>query len=93
MIARRDFPGWGPELPRKSVSQLQGLVSMIANFSPPHEFNVNVPKAMSRARAGSYQAYAWPRIFSGLFARNGLAISVIARVKRRGIYRWICRVE
>jgi citrate/tricarballylate utilization protein len=47
-------------------------------FSPPHEFNVNVPKTLAIARAESYAAYTWPRAFSGLFARNGLAIAVIA---------------
>jgi citrate/tricarballylate utilization protein len=47
-------------------------------FSPPHEFAVNVPKTLAIARAESYAAYAWPRAFSGIFARNGLAISVIA---------------
>ena len=47
-------------------------------FSPPHEFNVNVPKTLAIARAESYAAYAWPRAFAGLFARNGLIISVIA---------------
>jgi len=47
-------------------------------FSPPHEFDVNVPKTLAIARADSYAAYAWPRAFSGLFARNGLAISVVA---------------
>jgi citrate/tricarballylate utilization protein len=47
-------------------------------FSPPHEFNVNVPVTLAVARAESYAAYAWPRACSGLFARNGLAISVIA---------------
>ena len=47
-------------------------------FSPPHEYNVNVPQNLAIARAESYAAYAWPRAFSGLFARNGLAISVIA---------------
>jgi len=46
-------------------------------FSPPHEFNVNVPRTLAIARAESYAAYAWPRAFSGLFARNGLAISII----------------
>lgn len=46
-------------------------------FSPPHEFNVNVPKTLAVARAESYAAYAWPRAFSGVFARNGLIISVI----------------
>jgi citrate/tricarballylate utilization protein len=47
-------------------------------FSPPHEFEVNVPRALAHVRAESYAAYAWPRALSGLFARNGLAISVIA---------------
>jgi citrate/tricarballylate utilization protein len=47
-------------------------------FSPPHEFNVNVPQTLAVARAESYAAYAWPQAFAGLFARNGLVISVIA---------------
>jgi citrate/tricarballylate utilization protein len=47
-------------------------------FSPPHEFDVDVPRALARVRAESYQSYAWPRAFAGLFARNGLVISVIA---------------
>jgi len=46
-------------------------------FSPPHEFNVNVPRVFGRLRAESYAAYAWPRALSPLFARNGLAISII----------------
>src|SRR3979409_556614 len=47
-------------------------------FSPPHEFNVNVPRTFAIARAESYAAYAWPQAFSGAFSRNGLAISIIA---------------
>src|SRR5580698_6135705 len=47
-------------------------------FSPPHEYNVNVPQTLAIARAESYAAYAWPRAFSGLFARNGMAIALIA---------------
>jgi citrate/tricarballylate utilization protein len=47
-------------------------------FSPPHEFDVNVPKTLAIARAESYAAYAWPRAFSGFFARNGVVVSVIA---------------
>ena len=49
-------------------------------FSPPHEFDVNVPKTLAAARAELWAAYAWPRAFSGLFVRNGLAISLIAAV-------------
>jgi citrate/tricarballylate utilization protein len=47
-------------------------------FSPPHEFDVNVPQTLAIARAESYAAYAWPRALSGLFARNGVVVSVIA---------------
>lgn len=46
-------------------------------FSPPHEFNVNVPQTLAALRAESWAAYAWPRAFSGLFARNGVAIGII----------------
>jgi citrate/tricarballylate utilization protein len=53
-------------------------------FSPPHEFDVNVPKTLAIARADSYGAYAWPRAFSGLFARNGLAISLITALSVAG---------
>jgi citrate/tricarballylate utilization protein len=49
-------------------------------FSPPHEFNVNVPKTLALARAESWSAYAWPRALSSLFARNALAIGIIAAV-------------
>ena len=43
-------------------------------FSPPHEFNVNVPKTLAAVRAQSYGQYAWPRAFSPLFARNGVVM-------------------
>jgi citrate/tricarballylate utilization protein len=46
-------------------------------FSPPHEFAVNVPQTLARVRADSYRDYAWPPALSGLFARNGLASSLI----------------
>lgn len=47
-------------------------------FSPPHEFAVNVPRTLAQVRGDSYRAYAWPGALSGLFARNGVAISLIA---------------
>ena len=47
-------------------------------FSPPHEFNVNVPQTLAVARNDSYAAYVWPRAFAGAFARNGLIISIVA---------------
>ncbi|MDO8878412.1 MAG: tricarballylate utilization 4Fe-4S protein TcuB [Pseudolabrys sp.] len=47
-------------------------------YSPPHEFNVNVPSALSKVRNDSYEQYAWPRAFAGAFARNGLFITLLA---------------
>jgi citrate/tricarballylate utilization protein len=46
-------------------------------YSPPHEFNVNVPATLAKLRNDSYAAYAWPRAFAGAFERNGLAIALI----------------
>jgi citrate/tricarballylate utilization protein len=46
-------------------------------FSPPHEFHVNVPLTLARVRVQSYARYAWPGALSGLFARNGLAIGLV----------------
>jgi citrate/tricarballylate utilization protein len=46
-------------------------------FSPPHEYNVNVPKILAQVRTESYEAYAWPRFLSGSFQRNGLVISIV----------------
>lgn len=47
-------------------------------FSPPHEYNINVPQNLAIARADCYAHYAWPRACAGLFARNGLVVSLIA---------------
>jgi citrate/tricarballylate utilization protein len=55
-----------------------GACYVDCQFSPPHEFNVNVPKTLAIARAESYATYAWPQPLSGVFARNGLVISVVA---------------
>src|SRR5260221_1844709 len=47
-------------------------------FSPPHEFNVNVPQTLAVARHETYAAYVWPRAFARAFALNGLVISIVA---------------
>ena len=47
-------------------------------YSPPHEFNVNVPAAFAKLRNDSYAQYTWPHIFAGAFARNGLFITLLA---------------
>ena len=45
-------------------------------YAPPHEFAVNLPRAMARVRARTYAQYAWPRPLGALFARNGLVLSL-----------------
>jgi citrate/tricarballylate utilization protein len=57
-----------------------GACYVDCQFSPPHEFDVNVPQVLARVRNESYQAYVWPRAFSGVFARNRLAISILTAV-------------
>jgi citrate/tricarballylate utilization protein len=61
-----------------------GACYIDCQFSPPHEFNINVPKVFAQVRGDSYAAYAWPAALSGLFARNGLAISVILALSVAG---------
>ncbi len=55
-----------------------GACYVDCQFSPPHEFDVNVPRTFAIARAESYAAYVWPRALSGVFTRNGLVISMVA---------------
>ncbi|MBI1205291.1 MAG: tricarballylate utilization 4Fe-4S protein TcuB [Rhodopseudomonas sp.] len=47
-------------------------------YSPPHEFNVNIPATFAKVRNESYARYAWPGAFAGVFARNGLFITLLA---------------
>src|SRR5262249_57422512 len=46
-------------------------------YAPPTEFGVNIPKLMGELRADTYREFSWPAILSGLFKRNGLAVSLI----------------
>jgi citrate/tricarballylate utilization protein len=46
-------------------------------YAPPHEFAVNLPKALAEIRLESYRLYAWPAPLARLFQRNGaLAVFV-----------------
>ena len=46
-------------------------------YSPPHEFNINVPVALADARVSSYERYAWPASLAGLFHNNGLIVTLV----------------
>jgi citrate/tricarballylate utilization protein len=45
-------------------------------YAPPHEFAVNVPKAMAEVRLQTYVDYAWPAGFGALYRRNGLTLAL-----------------
>lgn len=45
-------------------------------YSTPHEFAVNVPKAMAKVRVDTYAEYAFPKQFGKLYQRNGLTLAV-----------------
>ena len=45
-------------------------------YAPPHEFAVNVPRAMAQVRARTYVRYAWPAPLGRLYERNGLTLAV-----------------
>ena len=44
-------------------------------YAPPHEFAVNVPRAMARVRLRTYQRHAWPAPLGALYERNGLTLA------------------
>ena len=45
-------------------------------YAPPHEFAVNVPKAMAQVRVHTYAEHAWPLPLGALYRRNGLVLSL-----------------
>jgi citrate/tricarballylate utilization protein len=53
-----------------------GACYVDCQFSPPHEFGVNVPQVLAKARADSYAHYVWPGFLAPVFNRNGLWISL-----------------
>jgi citrate/tricarballylate utilization protein len=45
-------------------------------YAPPHEFGVNLPRAMARVRLQTYAEHAWPAALGALYRRNSLVMSL-----------------
>ncbi|MFM8547897.1 MAG: tricarballylate utilization 4Fe-4S protein TcuB [Betaproteobacteria bacterium] len=45
-------------------------------YAPPHEFAVNLPRALARVRRETYADFAWPPALGMLYRRNGLTVSL-----------------
>ena len=47
-------------------------------YSPPHEFQVNVPKVFAGIRQQTYKEYAWPAFLVTLFSNSNRALVISA---------------
>jgi citrate/tricarballylate utilization protein len=45
-------------------------------YAPPHEFAINVPRAMAQVRRETYTAHAWPAALGRLYQRQGLTLAL-----------------
>ena len=45
-------------------------------YAPPHEFAINVPKAMAEVRLETYQHYAQPAAFGALYRQAGVTVTL-----------------
>jgi citrate/tricarballylate utilization protein len=70
------------EFPKADVHYLANLCHSCGaclhacQYAPPHEFAVNVPRAMAEVRVTTYAEYAWPAGFGRLYARSGLTLAI-----------------
>ena len=46
-------------------------------YTEPHEFAVNLPAALAEARQDSWDRFAWPGVFAGMFQRRAGAMIVV----------------
>jgi citrate/tricarballylate utilization protein len=44
-------------------------------YAPPHEFDLNVPRALARVRVNTYAQYAWPQPFAAAYRANSIVLA------------------
>ena len=49
-------------------------------YAPPHEYQLNLPRALAELRLETYRDAVWPGFLAGLMKRNGLAVALITVV-------------
>jgi len=45
-------------------------------YAPPHEFGVNIPRALAKVRVQTWAGHAWPRAFAALYRRNAVVVAL-----------------
>ena len=61
-------------------------------YAPPHEFGVNIPRALAEVRERTYAEYALPRVVAGLARRNAWLL-VIASLASLGLFALIAMIS
>ena len=56
-------------------------------YAAPHEFEINVPKAMAKVRLDTYAEYAWPQVMGKLYRRTGLTLALASGA---GLAMFLC---
>lgn len=46
-------------------------------FTTPHVYDINIPRALTQVRAQSYEKYVWPQSLSLAFTRNGTFVALL----------------
>ncbi|MSU90241.1 tricarballylate utilization 4Fe-4S protein TcuB [Rhodobacteraceae bacterium 2CG4] len=49
-------------------------------YTAPHEFDLNLPRALAEVRQASWEDFAWPAPLARAFQRNGLMIALAAAI-------------
>ena len=60
-------------------------------YTAPHEFDLNLPRALAEVRQDSWKAHAWPAGFARIFDRSGLAITVMLVLTISMLF-WVAQV-
>jgi citrate/tricarballylate utilization protein len=79
MERRRIFPAGSLDYLANLCHQC-GACYYACQYTPPHEFAVNVPHVLAQLRAESYARYAWPHRLAPVFRRNGLFVVLAVAV-------------
>ncbi len=57
-------------------------------YAPPHEFAVNVPRALAELRRASWRGFARPKGLAGLFTRNGRTVGAAGLIAAAVFLLW-----
>jgi citrate/tricarballylate utilization protein len=49
-------------------------------YAPPHEFELNIPKALGELRQETYGEFCWPAPLKNLFQNNGAVVSIVTAI-------------